>query len=1045
MQYRREVFFNGIALSLCLAVFSILLAPALTAQPKVFPYEYYSVNDGLSDRLVRSIVQAGNGLLWLGTPNGLNRFDGYEFLVFNNHPNNHRKISDSNIRNLQLDKNGNIVVTFRSNFGLFDILKPETLERQTVSLLPEFGIDGLPRLVTVNPRGDILIVAISDQATNIYRHIQDNQFELLASVKENHKERSVAVHLLQLPGGEFLMNDSEKGLRLFSGKGQLLRRFGIEDLECLDQTSNYPGSAYFLYQDRQGKVWFSLQGQRGAFLLEPNGHSLTLLPQLPQDYYYINIWEDQKGNLLFAGSSRSKDIYPIQSMFCIKPGSQLVDFTYLLGYSRYISGLYGKDFFQTLFLGTDTGLKIVQNRQLKVKTYLAEDLSQDRRGAVMRGMDSDGRRFIYIAREVDEWYELDLETGFLDTLELIDERTGKKIGLSCVNALKLDREGNLWGASCQGIASTGGQLHKYNTHTCRLTTYDFKNRFSALTLSRDGAIWLCAEPSDAGGQLVSFDPQREQFTVYHDKEGNNPLQNATAYFVLEDSKGLLWIGTENGLYQIDREKGHTRVYNAGKGENSLSSDIIYTIHEDEEGMLWLGTTNGLDILDPKIGIFQHYGREDGLASNTVCGIVPDEHGNYWISTYNGLSYFDRKRGLFRNFYTTDGLSHDEFNRFSYFRGPDGRFYFGGVNGINAFYGQDLLIDSETPPVALTKITRYNSRLDSTIVQDANLSSLEELTIHPGDNYFAIHYTLPNFKSPRRNHYRTWLEGYDKAWANPTRTPSVRFNKLPPGPYTLHVRGADANGNWNIESLKLPIRVKPAFTQTIWFKILLILAIAGIGFAISRYRLERRLEMERIRTKLSSDLHDEVSGLLSGIALQTDLLQAGAPDEQSRDRLRNIGEVSRKAMSKMSDVIWSIDSRKDRVEDLIHRMREHAEEMLSPLGIAFELHIGKMDRLRKMPVQIRQNLYFIFKEAVNNIAKHSQATRATIRFYNDGAHYFLSVQDNGKTSAGSKTRVNGKTGQGLSNLHMRAQRINAEIDIYRHDNGFKVTVKGKRFS
>lgn len=1045
MQYCREVKSKGIALLLCLSLSLCLTANKLSAQSKVLPVEYYSVNDGLSDRLITDILQTDQGLVWLGTPNGLNRFDGYEFIVFNNHPNNSRQIADSNIRRLKLDKKGNIVITYRSTYGLFDILNPETLQRKTVNLLPESGIDGFPRLVTVNSKGEILIVSISERATNIYRYLDGNRFVKITSIDEHHHEKSVVVHLVQLQNGQFLINDSEKGLRLLSADGRLLHLFKSEDLDGLEYTDTYPGTAYFLRQGQNGKVWFSLQGQRGAFQYEPEENRMELAPGLSENTYYTNIWEDKKGNIILAGSDQAKDIYPLQSLACVRKDGQVVDFSHLLNVSRYIVSLYGKDFFQTLFLGIDTGLKIVQNRQSKVETYLAEDFSQDKRGAIMRGIDSDGKRFIYFAREINDWYELDLETDFLDTLQLIDERTGAPLNMSCGTGLHLDQDGNLWGVSCHGLASSGGQLHKYNTNTCKLTSYDFENRFSAIAIDRQGIIWLCAEPSDAKGQLVSFDPKTEKFDPFTDKEGNNPLRNATPYFVLEDSKGLLWIGTENGLYQINRENRFTKVYRARKGQNSLSSDIIYTILEDEAGMLWLGTTDGLDILDPKVGLFQHYGRNEGLASNTVCGIVPTDDGNYWISTFNGLSYFDRKRNLFRNFYTTDGLSHDEFNRFSYYHGPDGRFYFGGVNGINAFRTEDLLINSETPQVVLTKITRYNSRLDSTIVQDSHLSSLQELTIYPGDSYFTIHYTLPNYKSPRRNQYRTWLEGYDKTWAHPTSTPSLRLNKLPPGKYTLHILGADANGNWNTEEFVLPICVEPAFTQTPWFFLLCALGIIGLGYLFFKYRLEQRLEMERIRTKLSSDLHDEVSGLLSGIAMQTDVLQATASDEPSRERLQNIGEVSRRAMSKMSDVIWSIDSRKDKVEDLIHRMREHADEILTPLGITFEMHIGKIDRQRKMAVTLRQNLYFIFKETINNIAKHSKATRATIRFYNDGQEYFLSIQDNGKTAAEPKAKINGKSGQGLSNLRMRAQRIQAAIDIHQHDNGFKVMIRGKRFS
>ena len=187
-----------------------------------------------------------------------------------------------------------------------------------------------------------------------------------------------------------------------------------------------------------------------------------------------------------------------------------------------------------------------------------------------------------------------------------------------------------------------------------------------------------------------------------------------------------------------------------------------------------------------------------------------------------------------------GLTHDEFDRFSYYRDQNGRYYFGGVNGINAFYSEDLLVNESTPPVVLTKITRYNAKHDSTIVQDSHLSEIKELTISPYDSYFTIHYMLPTFTSPRRNQFKAWLEGYDKQWVYQGNTPNFRLNKLPPGPYVLHIKGADANGNWSVEELALPIRIEPAFTQTIWFIILCVGAGFIIVYVIFQNRLEQKL-------------------------------------------------------------------------------------------------------------------------------------------------------------------------------------------------------------
>jgi len=281
-----------------------------------------------------------------------------------------------------------------------------------------------------------------------------------------------------------------------------------------------------------------------------------------------------------------------------------------------------------------------------------------------------------------------------------------------------------------------------------------------------------------------------------------------------------------------------------------------------------------------------------------------------------------------------------------------------------------------------------------------------------------------------------------------------------------VKGADANGNWSTETLRIPIVVKPAYYQTYWFKGLVLLLISFVIYRIFLFRLKQRVKMERIRTKLSSDLHDEVSGLLAGIAMQTDMLQNTVKDGDSLDRIKQMGEVSRKAMSKMSDVIWSIDSRKDRVEELIIRMREHADEMLSPLDINYNLKVDdSIDLKRKIPVTLRQNLYFIFKEAVNNIAKHSRATKVQIQLENDGSEFQMSIADNGSAvtekasadyalqhehgkpdaSAPPLRRHKKKTGQGLSNLRMRAARIDAEIDIRTGGEGYTVELRRRRFA
>jgi streptogramin lyase/two-component sensor histidine kinase len=1036
----------------------------LFAQGSGLPVEYYSVNDGLSDRMVTDIVQSEDGLLWLSTPNGLNRFDGYGFVAFDNHPDNANQISDANIQKLLPTHDGKFAIVYRRTFMVFDLFDPLTHSRKVVQLLPETGIAGIPRAIVVNAAGDIFALALDNQSTNLYQYDGQGHFDLVFAVEEENQQTSANIRLLALIDGSFLIQNGEKGVRHFSSEGYLLKQIGPEDFIGLEELDAYPGAYRIFYEDQKGKVWIAMRGQPGMYHYYPKQRRLVFAESLPRWEYYTTIWEDELGNILLGNAYRPGEVYPLKKLLAIRPDGRQHDFSHLLQESRFIVSAHSSDFFKNFILGIDTGLKIVQNRQSRVTTYLAEsDIGVDQRGAVMRGVVGDCMGNVYMAREVDHWYRLRLDSNILDTLELIDEATRQPVQLSCGRSLEIDEEGYIWGVSC--LDGNTGRLHRFDPETSLVRTYTFPHPFSALGIGRDGMLWLCAEPTTAKGMLVRFDPESERFTTFRDKEGNNPLRDASPRFVLQAQNGIVWIGSEDGLYGIDPEERTVDVLRAKRGVvNGLASNVIYVIHEDHNGLLWLGGTNGFNIFNPVTEQFKHYDRKDGLVSNTVCGFLPDEKGNYWISTFNGLSYFDRENETFNNFFRKEGLSHDEFNRFSYYRDFLGNFYLGGVNGMNVFRNEDLLVDDEPPRPILTKFSRYNTRLDSTLEQVTQLNEAEEIVILPSDSYFTFHFTIPAYTSPRRNQFKTKLAGYDKKWTYQGNNASLRLNNLPIGSYELLVKGADANGNWSRDMLRVPIVVEPAFYQTYWFIALCILLATYVLYRIFQFRLREKVKMERIRTKLSSDLHDEVSGLLAGIAMQTDMLQESVKDDASLKRIKQMGEVSRKAMSKMSDVIWSIDSRKDRMDDLIIRMREHAEEILAPLEITYQLDVNSIDLKRKIPVQLRQNLYFIFKEAINNIAKHSQATEVRIQLYNKGNEFQMTVADNGGTASGRSNtdeynyRGNGrpaasappkrgrkKTGQGLSNLRMRAARIDAQIDIKPGEEGYTVQLRRRRFA
>jgi signal transduction histidine kinase len=237
-------------------------------------------------------------------------------------------------------------------------------------------------------------------------------------------------------------------------------------------------------------------------------------------------------------------------------------------------------------------------------------------------------------------------------------------------------------------------------------------------------------------------------------------------------------------------------------------------------------------------------------------------------------------------------------------------------------------------------------------------------------------------------------------------------------------------------LKIPIKVRPIFFKTWWFVTLSVLLIGGLVYAFVHYRLQRLLEMERMRTRIAGDLHDEVGSMLSGLSMQAEIMELDH-EKSNAVRLHRISEISRMTLSKMRDVVWSIDSRRDQVKDLLDRMRENAEEMLTPKDIIFHFELGVLPLEKKLPVDERQHLFLFYKEAINNIAKHSNGTSVTIRIGHFADHFELYIHDNGSVSATTSS----SSGFGLQNLEMRAKKLGGTFLLNKED-GFKVGLRMK---
>jgi len=423
-----------------------------------------------------------------------------------------------------------------------------------------------------------------------------------------------------------------------------------------------------------------------------------------------------------------------------------------------------------------------------------------------------------------------------------------------------------------------------------------------------------------------------------------------------------------------------------------------------------------------------------LPDNNIVVILTDAPDNLWISTYNGLSYLDKKAETFQNYYTEDGLSHNEFNYSSFFKDSQGTYYFGGMNGVSSFTSKQVIRNETLPCLKFTGYSGYNSRLKNSYEIDSATQENSAIEISPYDQYFQINWTMPSYFHNDSNTYGTTLEGYEDRWFFQGNSPSVRYNKLPADTYVLKIKGSDARGNETSSILSIPIHVRQIYYKQWWFITLAVVFFLGLVYALFRYRLNQLVAMERLRTKISSDLHDDVGSLLSGLAMQTELMEMNASQEDKL-KLQKIASISRNAISQMRDLVWSIDNRRSTSNDLIERVHELAEELLLACDISFSINSEGLDqRNRKLAPQIKQNLFLIYKEALTNLLKHSDATNLEVTIANQNKGCRFVIKDNGSPQENYIS-----TGFGLENIQLRAKAIGGTV-IFETKDGFAIILK-----
>jgi ligand-binding sensor domain-containing protein/two-component sensor histidine kinase len=1017
---------RAFAVLLLLASGFLLVAPV--ARCEQLSIKTYSTPDGLANNRISRIVRDSHGYLWFCTENGLSRFDGYRFTNYAIEDG----LPDSEVDDLLETRNGTYWVATGKGLCRYNPKGSASVNQQTV-------LQSDAKFVVYRPDGSPLTAAIKslyeDRAgvlwvgtwRGLYRleefgdQVKFHYVELgmPANEPQNHVVRNIledrrgalwiatdsglykrapdgTVSRLSVSnglssdrvlglledrqgriwignrfGGLCLITDNSAVNRLF-----IARQYTIKDgLECLQITA--------LCESADGRIWIGTDC--GLAQLPVNGKDASLQIHMPlsaKELIDPRVWslaEDSQGNLWLGTAAGAVKI--------VRGGFTTYTEADGLG-SREVCSIFE---IQTgeIYVYTVSPRQAYFNRFngkgfMAIKPRLPAQAFSSGCWACLQ--DRQERWWIATRKQLLR-YPRALPVEELERLqaEVFAPQTAMKAG-GPVFGIYEDRQGNIWvssGVPHRLLRWDGSAVYAYSEAQGLPST-----RTGATLFAQDGTgnLWM----GFGEGGLVRY--WNHRFVLFTSADGF-PEGAIQGLFV--DSHNRLWIASSRGgLGRIDNPAAkhpEVKIYTVAQG---LSSNRVRSIVEDNGGNLYIGTDESLDRLDPLTGRIKHFTTADGLVNNQVLSGFRDRQGTLWFGTHTGLSRFVPEPERFLS--------------------PPAVF-------INR-----LQISGGHYPV---------SELGETRVQGLELASV--------DNNIQIDFVSLAFGTGEALHYQYKLEGADQDWSAPGEQRAVKFANLAPGRYRFLVRAINGEGLVSEQPASFSFTILSPIWQRWWFVGLAGMLAGTLAYAFYGYRVARLLELERVRTRIASDLHDDIGANLTRIAILSEVAHSQRRSNRLQetgegfvtemrydtssgieDPLSSIAQISRESVASMSDIVWAINPKRDHLLDLIQRMRRVASEVLAGGKIECEFSAPDTDRDLRLGVDVRRNVLLIFKEAINNVARHSACSSIDIELQVEKSWLVLVIKDNGKGfDPGAMSE-----GNGLVNMKRRADHLGGAFQV-----------------
>jgi len=981
-----------------------ILFAAATLRAEHLPIKIYTTADGLARNRIYGIMADSRGFVWISTADGLSLFDGYGF------------------------------VNYSKRDGLPSLFVFDVLEARDGN----YWVATNEGLCLLHPKGGPHLFTVYHRPEPEFNHganalFQDRNGVIWAAT-------DIGLYRETGPGGTALRHPVWIDL----GKA---RQGELDELRCL-------------VIDRRGVLWTG--GGSGLYRRLPDGRAESYSTGTGNTGYVEKLLQDADGRI-WAGTRAGL----CRLVADPHPGQPVVERIYTEA-----DGLGDKDVKAlslapdgTIWVGTLFGgvsqIRIDANGEAHIRTYrraqgLSDDsvtaLAHDREGNLWVGGESAGLMRIVHGGFVS--YGLADGLGSERPSQLLvdqsgslcavgnDVRTGRQAFISCFDGEKFgeslfpegyrwpskpllqDRSGEWW-LGARGLVRLGRipfqQIPQARTEVLTAKG-DEKAEVYRMFEDSSGSIWVSLGDHgarvarwQAGNVLQLLPPTNgppEQlvsafaedhagdiwmglyaagliryrngaFTQFGEADGV-PVGRIAALYV--DDAGRLWIcSMEGGLGRIDSPAAEHPIVRKYEAANGLGSDYIMSIAADRWGRIYVGTGRGVDRLDPATDRLVHYTTNEGLANDEAMFIARDRRGWLWFSTTRGLSRLIPE--------------------------PDR--------------------PSAPPSIRITSLVIDGKAYAVSQLGERELPGLS----FPGRD-LQITFSSVNFAAGGVLRYQYRLEGPTGQWSPPSDQRTVNLASLSPGDYRFQARAVDGLGQVSEQPATIVFRIPPPVWGRLWFRLILLAVGSLLLYGIYRYRLDRMLELEHIRMRIATDLHDDIGSSLSQIAILSEVARRpGEADTDAMDPLGGIARISRELVDSMSDIVWAVNPKRDNLLDLTRRMRQFAGEMLVPGGIEFWFDAEGASGHVTLGADLRRQIFLIFKECINNVARHSGATRVNIAFTMAGNWLRLTIRDDG---CGFDPRRPGN-GHGLASMTNRAAGLRGTLEIQSGAGGTTATL------